>query len=249
MRYRIFAALAAFAVMASTVGEVRAETPANPGLDKDAIGRIVRDYLLANPEVIEGAIQLLRAKREAEKLARAQLAIGANGEALTAHPMSPVSGNANGDVTVVEFFDYQCGYCKRALKTMKALLETDRRVRVVWKEFPILGPVSGIAARAAMASERQGKYLPFHVALMAAPEKLTEERVFEIAAKTGLDLGRLRRDMGDPAIDGYLAETRKLAREIGIRGTPAFVIGGKLVRGAIDGARMKKLVAEARSGG
>ena len=120
---------------------------------------------------------------------------------------------------------------------------------MVWKEFPILGPVSGIAARAAMASERQGKYLPFHLALMAAPEKLTEERVFEIAGNTGLDIDRLRRDMKDPAIEAYLAETRKLAQEIGIRGTPAFVIGGKLVRGAIDAARMKKLVAEARSGG
>ena len=249
MRYRIFGALAALAVMAAVIGEGRADTLPDPELDRDTIGQIVRDYLLANPEVIEEAIQLLRAKREAEERARAEAAIDAHGEALRAHPMSPVSGNADGDVTVVEFFDYQCGFCKRSVKTMEALLESDRRVRVVWKEFPILGPVSGIAARAAMASERQGKYLPFHLALMAAPEKLTEERVFEIAGNTGLDIDRLRRDMKDPAIEAYLAETRKLAQEIGIRGTPAFVIGGKLVRGAIDAARMKKLVAEARSGG
>ena len=248
MRIRILRALAALAVMASLAGEARAETP-GPDLDKQAIGQIVRDYLLANPEVIEEAFQLLRAKREAEERVRIQAAIGANSEALVAHPMSPVSGNANGDVTVVEFFDYQCGFCKRALPAMENLLLTDREVRVVWKEFPILGPVSGIAARAAMASELQGKYLPFHLALMAAPGKLTEQSVFEIAGKTGLDIARLRRDMNDPSIEAYLGETRKLAEAIGIRGTPAFVVGGTLVRGAIDSARMKQLVAEARSGG
>ena len=167
---------------------------------------------------------------------------------LRAHPLSPVSGNVEGDVTVVEFFDYQCGYCKRALPTMEALLETDPDVRVVWKEFPILGPVSDFAARAAMASARQDLYLPFHLALMREP-KLTEGKVLEIASKTGLDTARLQQDMEDPAIQAYLDETRALAREIGITGTPAFVIGGRLVPGVVDSARMKELVASARTDG
>ena len=158
-----------------------------------------------------------------------------------------VSGNADGNVTLVEFFDYQCGYCKRALGMMEALLETDADVRVVWKEFPILGPISSIAARAAMAADRQGRYLPFHLALMRAPE-LTEEKVFEIAGETGLNIERLRRDMEDPAIDAYLEETRALARELGIGGTPAFVVGNTLVPGVIGAAQMTDLVAAARAG-
>ena len=247
MRNRILAALAALALVAGIAAESRAQSAAGPGLDKDAIEGIVRDYLLRNPEVIEEAIGLLRAKQQAEKQARSRAAIRENGEVLRAHPMSPVSGNADGDVTVVEFFDYQCGYCKRALPVMEALLETDANVRVVWKEFPILGPVSVFAARASMAAERQGRYLPFHLALMREP-KLTEKKIFEIAGRTGLDMERLRQDMKDPAIGAYLDETQALARQLGIGGTPAFVVGDTLVPGIVDSARMKELVAAMRSG-
>ena len=218
------------------------------GSDKDAIEGIVREYLLQNPEVIEEAIRLLRAKRQKEERKRAEDAIRENGEALRAHPLSPVSGNAGGDVTVVEFFDYRCGFCKRALPAVEALLEADANVRVVWKEFPILGPVSLFASRAAMAADRQGRYYPFHLALMKEPE-LTEDKVEEIAARTGLDLERLRRDMEDPAIQAYIDETQVLAREIGITGTPAFVVGSRLVPGAVDAARLMELVAAARAGG
>ena len=243
-RNLLLSALTALVLVAGIAAESRAQTP--PAPDRDAIETIVRDYLLKNPEIIEEAIGLLRTKRQTEMLARVQAAIRENDEALRAHPMSPVSGNAHGDVTLVEFFDYQCGYCKRALGTMEALLDTDADVRVVWKEFPILGPVSSIAARAAMAADRQDRYLPFHLALMRAPE-LTEEKVFEIAGETGLDIERLRRDMEDPTIDAYLEETRALARELGIEGTPAFVVGDTLVPGVIDAAQLKALLDAARA--
>ena len=174
--------------MAGVAADSGAQTP--PGPDRDAIEAIVRDYLLNNPEIIDEAIGLLRTKRQAEERARVQAAIRENREALLTHPMSPVSGNANGDVTLVEFFDYRCGYCKRALGTMEAVLETEANVRVVWKEFPILGPVSIFAARAAMAADRQNQYLPLHLALMKAPE-LTEERVFEIAGAGTFHAGRI----------------------------------------------------------
>ena len=246
MQTRILAALAALALMAPIAADGHPNHAADP--DSKAVERIVRDYLLKNPEVIEEAIGVLRAKRQAAERKRAEAAIGENGEALHSHPMSPVSGNTEGDVTVVEFFDYRCGFCKRALPAMEALLEADANVRVVWKEFPILGPVSVFAARAAMAAERQGRYLPFHLALMKEP-KLTEGKVLEIAVKAGLDLERLRQDMEDPAIAAYLDETRALAQQIGINGTPAFVVGGRLVGGAVDAARMKELVAAARKGG
>ena len=209
MRTRILAALAALAFLAPLAAGAHDNHDAKT--DKDAVEKIVRDYLLANPEVIEEAIGVLRARQEDARRKRAEAAIAENGEALRAHPLSPVSGNVEGDVTVVEFFDYQCGFCKRALPTMEALLETDPDVRVVWKEFPILGPVSDFAARAAMAADRQGKYDRVHLALMKEPE-LTEDKVVEIAVGAGLDMERLGRDMEDPALRAYLGETRALAR-------------------------------------
>ena len=246
MRTRILAALAALALLGAVAAESRAHSAESP--DKGAIEAVVHDYLLRNPEVVGDALRLLQEKRQEEERKRAEAAIGKNGEALRSHPMSPVSGNAGGDVTVVEFFDYQCGYCKRALPVMEDLLQTDTNVRVVWKEFPILGPVSVFAARASMAAARQGRYLPFHLALMREA-KLTEQKVLEIAGRTGLDMKRLGQDMRDPAIEAYLDETRALARKLGIGGTPAFVVGGTLVPGAIDTARMKELVAGVRAGG
>ena len=122
-------------------------------------------------------------------------------------------------------------------------------MRIVWKEFPILGPVSWFAARAAMASEKQGRYLEFHVAIMGSRGKLTEDRVMAIAGSVGLDAQRLRRDMEGPTIEKYLDETIRLARVLGIGGTPTFVIGDTLVPGAVGGDRLKELIARARSGG
>jgi len=247
MRNRILPLLAALAVLAFLAGESRAQTPAGP--DREAVERIVRDYLLANPEIVAEALQTLRARQEAEEQARAEAAIAENREAIDRHPMSPVSGNAAGDVTVVEFFDYQCGYCRRALPTMVELLDKDANVRVVWKEFPILGPVSEFAARASMAAERQGKYHDFHIRLMGEKDELSVERIMEVAGLVGLDVAQLGRDMKDPAIQDYIQETRSLAQAIGIRGTPSFVIDGALVRGVVDSARMKELVAAARADG
>ena len=247
MRNRILPLLAALAVLAFLAGESRAQTPAGP--DREAVERIVRDYLLANPEIVAEALQTLRARQEAEEQARAEAAIAENREVIDRHPMSPVSGNAAGDVTVVEFFDYQCGYCRRALPTMVELLDKDANVRVVWKEFPILGPVSEFAARASMAAERQGKYHDFHIRLMGEKDELSVERIMEVAGLVGLDVAQLGRDMKDPAIQDYIQETRSLAQAIGIRGTPSFVIDGALVRGVVDSARMKELVAAARADG
>ena len=162
--------------------------------------------------------------------------------------MSPVSGNPQGDVTLVEFFDYQCGHCKRSLQSVMDLLESDGQLRIVWKEFPILGSVSRFAARAGMAAARQGRYLEYHVAVMGSRGRLTEDGIMAMAADAGLDVRRLRRDMRDPAIKDYLDETIRLARTLGIGGTPAYVIGDALVPGAVGGDRLKEFIAKARSG-
>ena len=249
MTVRLLLPLLAIAAATAFVPASRAESPAAAMPDRDAVRKIVREYLLEHPEVIEEAIRGLRAKRESQKQTRVRAALREHGTALRSHPMSPVSGNPKGDVTLVEFFDYQCGYCKRALKPVKELLATDRQLRIVWKEFPILGPASRFAARAAMAARKQGLYLEFHLAVMGSKGRLTEAGVMGIARSIGLDADRLRTDMEDPAIDRYLDETARLARALGIGGTPAFVIGDALVPGAVDGARLKQLIAKARSGG
>ncbi len=236
-------------VAAIAATAVSAEAEAQRELDRKAIQEIVREYLISNPEVLEEAMRALRAKREAARQKVVRTVIGKNRAAIFSHPMSPVSGNPKGDVTLVEFFDYQCGYCKRSLKPMKDLLASDGKLRVVWKEFPILGPVSRFAARAAMAADRQGRYLDFHVAVMAAPAKLTEASVIATAGRLGLDVERLRRDMRDPAIENYLDETMGLARKLGITGTPAFVVGDTVVPGAVGVARLRQLIADVRGGG
>ena len=217
--------------------------------DREATREIIRDYLLERPEVLEEAMTALRARRQEEKQARTRAAIADNRADLLSHDLSPVSGNPDGDVTLVEFFDYACGYCKRSLSVMMNLLNSDPQLRVVWKELPVLGPVSRTAARASMAAARQGGYLAFHEALMGIRDGLSEESLLAAAERVGLDVDRLQRDMSDPAIEAYLEETNQLARNLGIEGTPAFVIGDTLVPGAVGEARLKQLIAQARSGG
>ncbi len=207
----------------------------------------IRQFILNNPEVLIQALEKYQLKERDRQRQESAAAIATYRDKILNHPMTPVSGNKNGDVTVVEFFDYQCGFCKRTLPTMLEILKQDKKLRVVWKELPILGPVSQIAARAAMAAQKQGKYLPFHVAVMGARGQLTANKIFRLAKKVGLDVDRLKRDMKDPAIDAYLRETIRLAQSIGINGTPGFIIGDKLVPGAIERDRMMELIANARS--
>ena len=248
MRYPKFLttafALALTVALAMTDGRADAQKTSN--LSKSDVEKIVRDYLIANPEVIRDAIEALQAKREASENARTKAAMAVHGDALRAHPMTPVSGNASGDVTVVEFFDYQCGYCKRVLPSLIEVIDSDKNLRVIWKELPILGPVSRFAARAAMASDKQGKYLEYHIALMTLRGRLTEKRVMETAKSVGLDMGRLIEDMRSPKIDRYLDETLQLAESLGINGTPAFLIGNQLVPGAISADQMRQIIARSR---
>ena len=249
MKSKMALALSAALLCAAVAGDAPAQAAPQPPPDKEAVRKIVREYLLEHPEVIEEAIHALNARRQADQAARTRDALVKNRVALTGHPMSPVSGNPDGDVTLVEFFDYQCGYCKRSLQPVMDLLESDPELRVVWKDFPVLGQVSTFAALASMAAQKQGKYLALHKALMGAPDRLTEESVMEIAGQVGLDLKRLQQDMADREIIAYLQDTQRLARELGINGTPAFVIGNTLVPGAVDGARLRQLINQARNGG
>lgn len=237
----VFAAIA----LAAAAPATRAEQPAD--LSVQQIEKIVREYLLREPEIIYQALEELQRRQAEAEAARQQAAIAENRSELLNDPASPVGGNPDGDVTLVEFFDYRCAYCRRVVSSMRALLDEDRDLRVVFKELPVLGPDSERAARAALASRRQGGYVPFHFALMAA-EDLSLQGIRAAAEAVGLDPDRLEADMSAPEVNAAIQANYALANELGIEGTPAFVIGTQLIPGAVDKARLEQLIREARSG-
>ena len=225
-----------------------AESPAAPSdpAFQQAVEQVVEQYIRAHPEVIEQTLQALQAKREAEERDRVRNLIATRQTELLNDPNSPVSGNLQGDVTVVEFFDYRCGYCKRVAGAVTQLQQDDPNVRVVYKDYPILGEASVLASRAALASKAQGKHLAFHEALLASKSELTQETIFNIAAAVGLDKERLNKDMQAPTLQAIIENNQTLARELGINGTPGFIIGTELVPGALDLNALKELIAGAR---
>jgi protein-disulfide isomerase len=218
-----------------------------PAESEDAFGARVRAYLLAHPEVIMEAVQVLERRQKAAQAEALKGVIAARADELLRDPQAPVGGNPAGDVSIIEFFDYNCPYCRRVAPDVALLLEGDAGLRLVYKEFPILGPGSEAAARVALAAARQGKYAPLHDALMRTPEKVTEESALRVAATLGLDVDRLRADMADPAIETAIARNRALAAELGINGTPSFVIGQSLVPGAVERPVLETLIREARA--
>jgi len=242
----LMAAVAGLAIGAGGVAAQGVSLP--PG--QAAIEAAIHDYILKHPEVIIQSLQQYQDRRKQVDAARSRDRIQANRELLFNDATSPVAGNPEGDVTVVEFFDYKCPYCKRVLKTLQQAMKEDPGIRMVFKEFPILGPGSVIAARAALASRNQypEKYAEFHDALMTSRQKLTESYVLDVATDLGFDRERLRADMYATEISAVLDRNRALAEDIGIRGTPGFVIGDKLVPGALDLQTLKRLIARARSG-
>ena len=216
-------------------------------LSVEQIEKIVREYLLREPEVIYDALQELQRRQAEAAAARQRAAIAENRDELLDDPTSPVGGNPDGDVTLVEFFDYRCAYCRRVVSSMRALLDQDRALRVVFKDLPVLGPDSVRAAQAALASRNQNGYVPFHFALMAADD-LSLEGIRTIAESVGLDPDQLEADMAAPEVMATIEANYALANQLGIEGTPAFVIGDQLIPGAVDKARLEQLIQAARSG-
>lgn len=216
-------------------------------LSREAVEEIIREYILNHPEVILDSIRGLQERERKAQSDRSRQAIIERRAELLYDPNSPAAGNHAGDVTVVEFFDYRCPHCKAVAATVKQLIQNDPNVRVVFKEFPILGQESTLAAKAALAAHRQGKYAAFHDALMEAREPLNESVVLGIAAETGLDVEKMRPDMQNPEIAAAIQQNQRLAQAIGITGTPAFIIGDELVRGSVDLDALKELVSRARS--
>ncbi len=215
--------------------------------NKEKFGEQVRAYLLQNPVVIREAIEVLTAHEQRAEAEKKRLALAGSKADLENDGFSFVAGNPDGDVTIVEFFDYRCGYCKQAFPTLMKTVNEDGNIRLVLKEFPILGDQSILAAQAVMAAQIQGKYKEFHDVLMTARGSYTKDKILGYAAEIGLDTDQLESDMKSDIITSNIRKNYNLARALGISGTPAFVIGGTLVPGAIPADQMKTMVADARA--
>ncbi|HSA88196.1 MAG TPA: DsbA family protein [Nitrospira sp.] len=224
------------------------ETKGTSALSQDVTDAAIERYIRAHPEVIEQSLRDLLAKREAELQERHKAALATKQQELLHDPTSPVSGNPKGEITLVEFYDYRCGYCKKAASAVTEIQKIDPRVRVVYKDFPILGESSELAAKAALASQAQGKHQAFHEALLASHADMTKEAILKIAVGVGLDAKRLEADMANPKWQAVIAKNRALARELGISGTPGFIVGNELVPGMLDLNGLKELIARAGQG-
>src|SRR5207248_1314378 len=213
---------------------------------RKAIESIIHDYLTKNPDVLLEALQAAEDKMKGDAKDKAAQALSTRRREIFEDPDTPVAGNPNGDVSLVEFFDYRCPYCKQVEPSLEALLKEDRQLRLVYKEMPVLGQASTIAARAALAARAQGKYDEFHRALMTAKGQIDEAVVYKVAGSVGLDVERLKKDMATPEIDKAIKANLDLADALDIRGTPGFVIGDEIVPGAVDLNTLKQLIAAAR---
>lgn len=245
-RHTLMAAGLAFAMMFGLCAAAGAgEAP--DASRRQEIETVVREYLRAHPEAVLEALQEMERREHERQRAQRAEAIRAHLAQLTQDPGSPVGGNPQGRVTIVEFFDYQCGYCKRQVGELKKLLQTDADVRLVYKDLPILGPPSVFAARAALAARKQGKHEALHDALMATNEPLTEEIVRQVATRAGLDMARLEKDMAEPSVSEVLDRNFQLQRALNIEGTPAVIVGTEFIPGAASFETLKALVARART--
>lgn len=213
---------------------------------KTAIEGIIGDYLKTHPDVLIDAIQNAEDKLKADAKDKATQALAAHRQQVFDDPQSPVAGNPKGDVTLVEFFDYRCPYCKQVEPALEKLIGDDHQLRFVFKEFPVLGPDSEIAARVALAARKQGKYDAFHRAMMGTGGHIDQPVIYKVAASVGLDIDRVKQDMAAPDIEKELKANLDLGQTLDLSGTPSFIVGDTIVPGAISAADLKQLIAAAR---
>jgi len=230
-----------------SVGVAQMSTPA----DRQAIEQIIHDYLIAHPEVVMEALRAGDARAKAQEEAETRDQIVKHQDDLLRDAKSPVGGNPAGDVTIVEFFDYRCPYCKQVEPALETLLKEDPRIRVVYKEFPILGPMSLVASQVSLAALKQSsqKYARLHAALMTTKGEFTQESILKTAESVGLDVAKIKAEMNGRDIEALIKRNYDLADTLKITGTPAFIIGNAMSPGAVDLATFRKMVADARKPG
>lgn len=216
-------------------------------LDEARVKELVLEAIRENPGIVMEAVALLEAQQATAQEAARTTALATERDRIERDPNAPVLGNPEGDVTVVEFFDYNCPYCRRAMDEVQGLLAADQNVRLVYREWPILGDGSVFAAKAALAARNQGKYEEFHWALMGMTGRAEEASIMRIATEVGLDTDQLRRDMNAPEIAEHIETSMQLSQTLGFNGTPSFVIGDQLVPGLVEKNRLIEIVDAARS--
>jgi protein-disulfide isomerase len=217
------------------------------------VERIIRDYLLSHPELLQEAMAELEKRQSLAEAEKHRAGVKEHAEIIFSSPRHVTIGNPQGDVTVVEFFDYNCGYCKRAMDDMTNLLKTDPKIKFVLKEFPVLGEGSTQAAQVAVAVRMQDKtggkkYLEFHQKLLAGRGPADKARAVAVAKEIGLDMARLEKDMASEEVKATLQESFKLAEALGLNGTPSYVVGSDVVIGAVGLPALKERVNNARCG-
>jgi len=215
-----------------------------PKLSQQEIEQIVRDYLLREPEVLAEAFRRLQQRQSASAATKSKQAIHDHRQGLFADQGSPVEGNAQGKVTIVEFFDYRCVHCRNVASTIDQIVSSNASVRVVYKNFPVLGEPSVLAARAAVAAQQQGGWPKLHRALLAFDGDFTLEAILALGASVGLDSTKLKTDMVSPETDRALQANLTLAAALGLDATPSFVIGDRVIRGALSPEAFQALVNE-----
>ncbi len=215
---------------------------------RDEIGKIVKEYLLANPRILVEMSEKLQKIQQEEQNRQREQVLSSSKQSIFRSPVDFALGDKDADVTIVEYFDYNCGWCKRALNEVTKLTESDSKVRVVMKEFPIFGEHSEFAARAALASKAQGKYWDFHVALMKE-QRVTTDNVMQIAERVGLDVAKLKEEMENPKYAEAIKETQQIATSLGIEGTPGFIVDSQINPGYVPYDRLKQMVADVRKNG
>jgi protein-disulfide isomerase len=221
-------------------------------MQRGEIEKIIRGYLMKNPELLQDVMGELEKRQAAAEALKHQAAVKENAEGLFRSKLDVSLGNPQGDVTFVEFFDYNCGYCKRAMSDMMELMKDDPKLKVVLKEFPVLGPGSVEAARVASAvriQDRTGKkYFEFHQKLLSGRGQVDKARAMAVAKEVGLDTARIERDMAGDEVRRSLEESLKLAEKLGLNGTPSYVIGDNVIVGAVGLAALKEKVNTTRCG-
>lgn len=245
LKQQVSAQAIALAEARSAANAKPTETPEVAAVSDEAI----RDYLVKNPDVIfMDALEIFQANEPVYTARRfAKLLDTGLRDPLYNSASDPAMGNADGDVVLVEFFDYNCGYCKRAAPELFDLVQKDGNVKLVMKEFPILSASSQTAAKAALASQKQGLYSEYHTAMIKYQGRVTDEVVFQVAEGVGLDIATLKSDMESSFVQEKLAQNAVLADQLGVNGTPAFMVGNTMLPGAVPAAQIQSAIALARA--
>jgi protein-disulfide isomerase len=246
----VFAVVGAGVALGAYAGFNKLSPQGSAGaFSRDQIQTIVREYIVKNPEVLQEAMAEFERRQAAVEADKARSNVKNNAQLLFNSPRQVTIGNREGDVTLVEFFDYNCGYCKRALLDLAALLQEDGKLRVVLKEFPVLGPSSVEAAQVAVAVRMQddgARYLDFHQRLLSGRGQVDKARALAAAKDAGFDMERMERDLASDEVRASLEESMRLAEQLGLNGTPSYVVGSEIVIGAVGAAALKEKVRLAR---